>query len=64
MSGFRSESAVARSGAASRMFGVVAVVGVLCAMTLYAYESGQWKSLPAQLQTNSSTTALVGEPPQ
>jgi len=46
------------------MFGVVAAIGVLCAMTLYAYESGQWKSWPAQLQTNSSTTALVGEPPQ
>jgi hypothetical protein len=46
------------------MFGAVALIGVLCAMTLYAYESGQLKNWPAQLQTNSSTTSLVGEPPQ
>lgn len=62
MSGLKNGSAVL--GAAGRVMGLATILGVLCALTLYAYASGQPQNLLAQIPSNNSTTSMIGEPSQ
>ena len=62
MSGLKNGSAV--FAAAGKVMGLATILGVLGVLTLYAYVSGQPQNLLAQIPSNNSTTAMIGEPSQ
>jgi hypothetical protein len=62
MSGRTDEDTTVKAG--STVLSIAMAIGAFCALMLYAFVSGQLKDLPAQISSNNSTTAMIGEPRQ